>query len=97
LYNIGAVLGIVQFAQIICTFLKVQIELQDMTNTCIRIEFVIDVKSTARYSSSVRSAPVQIIQYVLKRRGTSRLEICKKWTEISIPNEALEENLLVFA
>jgi hypothetical protein len=83
-YNICALLGIVQFAEV-CTFLKVQI----MTNTCIRIEFVIDVKSTVRYSNSFRSGTVHIIQCVLKDQGTSRLEIYKKWREISPINEAL--------
>ena len=74
LYNICALLGIVQFADI-CTFLKVHIELQDMTDACVRTEFVIDVKTTVRYGNLFRSASVKIIQCVLEDRGTSRLEI----------------------
>jgi hypothetical protein len=60
-----------------------------MTNTLIIIEFAIVKKSAVRYCNSFRSAAVQIIQCVLKDRGTSRLEIYKNWREISITNEAL--------
>lgn len=65
-----------QFAEI-CTFLKVQIELQDMTDACIRIEFVIDVTSTVRWSNSFRSVSVKIIRCVLEDGGTSSLEMYK--------------------
>ena len=59
-----------RFAEI-CTFLKVQIELQDLTDAWIRIEFVIDVKSTVRYSTSFRSVSGKIIQCVfLEDAGT---------------------------
>ena len=62
-----------QFAEI-CTFLKVQIELQD---ACIRVEFVIDVKSTVSCSTSFCSVSGKIIQCVLEDGGTSRLEMYK--------------------
>ena len=76
MYNTCALLGNVQFAEI-CTFLNVQIELQDMTDACIGIEFVTDVKSTVRYSNSFRSVSVKIIQCVLEDGRTSRLETYK--------------------
>lgn len=65
-----------QFAEI-CTFLKVQIELQDMTDACIRIEFVIDMKITVRYGNSFRSVSVKIIQCILEGGGNSRFEMYK--------------------
>jgi hypothetical protein len=71
----------VQFPDI-CTVVEVQIELQGMTDVCIRIEFVIGVKSAVRFSNSFRFASVKIIQCVVEDRGTSRLEMYKKLREM---------------
>jgi hypothetical protein len=66
----------VQFAEIY-TFLNVQIELQDMTDACIGIEFVIDVKSTVRYSNSFCFVSGKIKQCVLEDGRSSHLETYK--------------------